>query len=310
MTAPRSSPDHRLKGLSLRQLRCFVAVARLGSFSAAARHLAVSQPALSATIRQIEQQFGFDLFHRTTHMVALSDQGRSILPLAERLLIAADHAFDDMRAAVTHQRLAIRIGAIPSALPMVARAIAPLAKSDPDIDLHVADGRNDELIAGLGVGRFDLIVGIGPAPTDAFAARTIMEDDMVLLAPDDHPLARTGRQPWRALAGHALAHFNGGSIGTLAEAALTAHGLKASKRFRLDHAASLYAVVESGMALGIMSRLYASAPHPHSRIRLVALIEPTVTRPIAVLHRRHLSTEHPRALHVVETLLQAGRRTG
>lgn len=304
----RPDPGHRLKSLSLRQMRCFATVARLGSFSAAARELAVSQPALSAMIRQIEQRFGLELFHRTTHKVALSDYGLAILPLAERLLITADNAFDDMRTVLTHQRLAVRIGAVPSAFPMVARALARIAATDADVELHLADGRNDELVAGLDLGRFDLIVGIGPAPTDAFEAHAVMEDDMLLLAPAAHPLARADRQPWRALRGHEVAHFKGGSIGALASATLTAHGLKAAERFQLDHVASLYAVVRNGLSLGILPRLYADAAQEEAGVRLIALTEPTVTREIALIHRRQLTREHPRAAIVAETLLRIAAR--
>lgn len=301
----RSDPGHGLKNLSLRQLRCFAAVARHGSFTAAARELAVSQPALSAMIRQIEQQFGFALFHRTTHKVTLSDRGRAVLPLAERLLVTAGNAFDDMRTALTHRRLAVRIGAMPSAVPMLAEALAKAAAADGEVELHLADGRNDELIAGLNVGRFDMIVGIGPAPTSGFEARTIMEDEMMLLAPAAHPLAQTDRQPWRALRGYDIVHFAGGSIGALVAATLTAHGLKATDRFRLDQAGSLYAVVRSGLSLGILPRLYTYAAQEHASIRLVALTEPTVTRRIALIYRRQLATEHPRALVFAEALLRA-----
>lgn len=310
MSTARADPGHRLKSLSLRQLRCFAAVARLGSFSAAARELAVSQPALSATVRQIERQFGLDLFHRTTHKVTLSDHGRAVLPLAERLLITAGNAFEDMRSAVTEQRLAIRIGAVPSALPMVAQALARLATTDADVDLHLTDGRNDELIAGLNLGRFDLIVGIGPAPTDAFEAHMIMEDDMLLLAPAGHPLARADRQPWRALRDHEVVHFKGGSIGALVAATLTAHGLKAAERFQLDHVESLYAVVRSGLSLGILPRLYTYAPQAHADVRLIALTEPTVTRRIAIIYRRQLADEHPRALDIAQSLLRVTAALG
>ena len=103
-------------------------------------------------IRQIEQQFGFALFHRTTHRVTLSDRGRAILPLAERLLVTAGNAFDDMRTALTHRRLAVRIGAMPSAVPMLAEALAKAAAADGEVELHLADGRNDELIERLRAG--------------------------------------------------------------------------------------------------------------------------------------------------------------
>jgi DNA-binding transcriptional LysR family regulator len=191
---------------------------------------------------------------------------------------------------------------------MVAGALADVATAGDGVELHLADGRNDELVAGLDLGRFDLIIGIGPAPTDAFEAHAIVDDQMLLLAPATHPLAQAERQPWRALRGHDVVHFKGGSIGSLASAALTAHGLKATDRFRFDHVASLHAVVSTGLSLALLPRLYADALPENPRLRLVELTEPVVTRQIALIHRRQLASEHPPAWAVADALRRATAR--
>jgi DNA-binding transcriptional LysR family regulator len=122
----------------------------------------VTQPALSALIRQIEGRLEMPLFVRTTHSVALSEPGRAILPHVERLLATAEHVFVDMSAALTHERPAIRIGVMPSAMAMVASAVAALDEVVDPPSVQLSDGRSDELLCGLGEGRLDMIVSAAP----------------------------------------------------------------------------------------------------------------------------------------------------
>src|SRR5215218_6024458 len=71
---------------TLRQLESFIAIARTGSFSAAARIVHVSQPALTAVIKNLEQQLGVALFERTPRGVTVTTAGRELLPTVDRLL--------------------------------------------------------------------------------------------------------------------------------------------------------------------------------------------------------------------------------
>lgn len=283
----------RLQALSLRQLRGFATVARLGSFSRAATDLSVTQPALSALIRQMEGRLEMPLFDRTTHMVALSEAGRAILPHVERLLATANHVFVDMRAALANERPAIRIGVMPSAMAMVARAVAALDCEATAPFVQLSDGRSDELLRGLGEGRLDMIVSAAPTSDPQFESQLLVEDDLLLVASSQHSLAHGDIQPWLALAGLEIVHFAGGSIGELAAAALLPYGLVASQRYRVDQVESLYGLARSGLAVGILPRLYTqSIEHQHG-IRLIRLGDPVVTRRIMLLHHRQLAKEHP-----------------
>lgn len=293
MTGPTDRLAARLQALSLRQLRSFAAVARFGSFSRAAADLAVTQPALSATIRQIEGRLEVPLFDRTTHAVALSEAGRAILPHVERLLATADHAFADMRASLTHQRPAIRIGVMPSAMAMVAQAVAALDGDAAAPAVQLSDGRSDELLHGLGEGRLDMIVSATSTADARFERQLLVEDDLLLVAGVDHPLARRDAQPWPALTGAEIVHFAGGSIGELAAAALLPYGLAASRRYRVDQVESLYGLARSGLAVGILPRLYTHAVAHQSGIRLIRLVGPVITRKIMLLCQRRLGEEHP-----------------
>jgi DNA-binding transcriptional LysR family regulator len=293
--------------LSLRQLRFLVTLARVGNFSRAADEMAVTQPALSAAIRQVEEHVGARLFDRTTHHVALTEAGRTLLPHAQRLLVTADNAFADMRSAASHERATIRIGAMPSAIPAVAQAVVELVRRYPDVNFHLSDGTSDLLVDDLRKGAFDLIIGVSVGKGAGLETINLLEDDMVLVVPRDHRLAGQARISWSHLAKDEIVHFPGGSIGELCTAALRQNGLAASPRYRVNQVHSLYGLVLSGLALGIMPRLYTHA-FDTTEVALVPLASPSVRRHVALLRRPELAQEHPVANRISPELAAAVKR--
>jgi LysR family carnitine catabolism transcriptional activator len=280
--------------ISLRQLRFFVTLAQTGHFSRAADEMAISQPALSAGIRQIESHLGLRLFDRTTHRVALTEAGTALLPHAQRLLTTADNAFIDMREVASRETSTVRIGAIPSAMAAVAGVLSDLAGEMPTVSSHLHDGKSDDLIKGLRKGAYDMVVTVPAGPEPDLGAMPLFDDEMLLVARTDHPLAARDRLAWRALVGQEIVHFAGGSIGDLASAALQQNGLVPSSRYRVDQVDSLYGLVLSGLAVGVMPRLYTRGSRDE-RLSLTPLERPTVRRRLKLLHRPQLRDEHPLA---------------
>ncbi|MET3667493.1 LysR family transcriptional regulator [Caulobacter sp. 1776] len=291
-TLPR--PSARIQAISLRQLRFFTALAESANFSRAAERMTVSQPALSAAIRQIEEHMGLRLFDRSTHHVALTEAGAAFLPHARRLLTTADNAFVDMSDAATRGKAVVRIGAIPSAIPAAADAVAKLGLERADLCLHLCDGKNDALMADLRSGALDLVIGVLGRAEDDLEATLVMEDEMMLVAPADHPLADMTTLPWSALEGGEIVHFTGGSIGELSSAAMRQNNLSPSQRFRVDQVGSLFGLVGAGLALGVIPRLYARG-YETDRIKLIPLIAPSIRRKLMLFQRVKLRQEHPAA---------------
>lgn len=293
----------RLRAISLRHLRNFVTVARTGNFRRGAEALAVSQPALSAAIRQLEHRLDVRLFDRTTHGVTLSAIGAALLPHARRLLTTADNAFADMHAVATGGHASVRIGVMPSAVSMVAAAVAAIGSGS--INVHLEDGRSDQLAATLALGHHDIVICVAPERPSSFTARLLVEDDMLLVVAPDHPLAAARCQPWSALRGEEIVHFTGGSIGELASATLRQNDLAASQRYRVDQVESLYGLVRHGLAVGLMPRLYADVGHGLGGVALISLVAPLVRRRVMLLHRTELNLEHPVAARFADTLVDS-----
>ena len=295
-----------VQAISLRQLRFFVALARIGHFGRAAESVAISQPALSAAIRHIEAHLGLKLFDRTTHRVALTAAGETLLPHALRLLTTADNAFSDMREVAQLAVSTVRIGAVPSAVADMRRNTRHFAFACRQHRCHGGDGKSDDLIRGLRTGAYDLLVTVATNADPEFETIALAEDEMLLLVRADHPLAAEARLPWRALAGEEVVHFAGGSIGELSAAALQQNGVAPSVRYQVDQVDSLYGLVLGGLAVGVMPRLY-TRPLDTTRLRLVPLIRPTVRRRLKLLFRPELKQEHARA-HALAMRLSAELR--
>jgi DNA-binding transcriptional LysR family regulator len=293
MARPIARDAGLIQTISLRQLRFFVTLAQVGHFGRAAERVAVSQPALSAAIRQIEIHLGVRLFERTTHSVALTPAGSALLLHAQRLLTTAENAFADMREATQQWAATVRIGAVPSIVATVAEVIAAPGR-DERVSVHLHDGKSNDLLNGLRTGAFDLVASVSTTPDAEFETIALAEDEMLALVRADHPRLRGPRISWRSLAGEEIVHFVGGGIGELSAAALGQNGLVPSSRYRVDQVDSLYGLVMAGLAVGVMPRLYARALDP-AKLHMIPLIRPTVRRPLKLLFHTALRDEHPLA---------------
>lgn len=109
--------------INLRHLRAFVAVARDSSFTRAAKHLLLSQSALTVTVRQLEEDLGVALFNRTTRQVSLTSDGESLLVAAERIIDDFDRSLGDMRQATIRRRGQVAVAVLPSVATRLMPAV-------------------------------------------------------------------------------------------------------------------------------------------------------------------------------------------
>ncbi|MBC7924392.1 MAG: LysR family transcriptional regulator, partial [Bryobacteraceae bacterium] len=141
----------------LRQLECFCAVARTGSFTKAANELGVSQPALSEQIAKLEHGLEAPLFERLNRRIELTAIGEAVLGRAQALLEDASALPDLIERTRAGVHGPLRLGAIPTILPFF---MAPLLKGFteryPDIDLHVREGTTAELVEQVLNGMVDV----------------------------------------------------------------------------------------------------------------------------------------------------------
>lgn len=153
--------------MSVKQLRAFLAVAHTLNFAHASERLNLSQPALSLTIKGLEEVLGGPLLQRSTRKVTLTQEGEIFLPMARQLLADWDNAEEAMRQSFTLQRGKISIAAMPSfaanVLPEVLKAFRDRYAA---INVTVHDVINEQVIEMVREGRVEMGIAFEPAPTN------------------------------------------------------------------------------------------------------------------------------------------------
>lgn len=178
--------------MDLRQLRYLTAILQYASFSAAAVHLNVTQPALTKSIRKLEETVGVRLLHRGPGGVRPTLYGRNLGAYAKVILSTVEEAKQEIDALRGATRGQLRIGAIPAAMnTLIPWATRAFLVDRPALRLSIIEGLNEGLITALTEGTLDLIVAVEPsqrAPED-LEMQLLEEVEMCIVCAQDHPLA-------------------------------------------------------------------------------------------------------------------------
>ncbi len=243
--------------ISLRQLRAFVTVAEVGSFTTAAAAINLTQSAVSLLIRGLETDLGLKLLDRTTRSVQLTDSGREFLGPARQLLVDLQAAVLTSRELAEKKRGRVRIAASPIfSSQFLPGIIARYRSRYPQIDIVVKDvpaGRVRQLVLD---GEVDLGVGTTLGLEPPFAWETIVADEVVPIFRPDHPLARKKTVAWAQLAKFPCIMI-GQDVGTrqIINARLGELGIVIEPAFEVESALTIVGMVTAGLGVGITTGL-------------------------------------------------------
>jgi DNA-binding transcriptional LysR family regulator len=176
--------------LGSRQLLAVLAIADYGSFIAAAAFLKTSQPALTRTIKRIEDVLGVSLFERTTRRVRLTPAGREFVAVAERVLNDLRISVRSMRDLADQQRGQVIVAALESvATGMLSRVIAEYHAARPAIELHVREGVHGAVLEDIRSGVADLGITFVDELPDTIAMVPLGREVFHVVMPHQHRLA-------------------------------------------------------------------------------------------------------------------------
>lgn len=172
--------------LTLKQLRYVEALARHGHFGRASDACAVSQPALSMQIKELESNLGHDLFERGARQVRLTPFGEEFALRARSILRAVDELDDLARAAHASLSGRLRIGVIPTVAPyLLPTIIGRLTAMNATLDIHVRETVTPNLLQELAEGRLDTAIVALPVSEPSMAEVALFSEDFVLVRPDE-----------------------------------------------------------------------------------------------------------------------------
>ena len=271
----------------IRQLEYLVTLAKVGHFSRAAEACHVSQPALSSAIGKLEKELGLNLVLRGRNYEGLTGDGQRVVGWAQHLL----SSYGALRQAAAHARGAIagslRIGAIPTAMPVVPFLTAGCLEAHSAIELTVLSLSSDQIAARLD--SCDLDIGVtfmDDKVLAGFEVHPLFSERYVLVARDAAPFGGKKSLTWEEVAALPLCLLTANMQSRqIVDAAFRSAGVKPWVRVETDSIFALYAQIR-------FSNLCAVVPHSVlSLIELrqelcVAHITPELSRAIGLVLRR------------------------
>ena len=176
--------------ITLRQLRYLAALARHRHFGKAAEDCAVTQPALSMQIRELERELGADLIERRPGEIAVTETGMEVARRAEHILAATRDLVDFAR----HRDVLsgpLKLGIIPTLAPYLLPRVLPLLqKRYPALRLDLRETQTDTLVAELTAGALDGLLLALPVESADVETLALFDDRFLLAAPATEPLPK------------------------------------------------------------------------------------------------------------------------
>lgn len=170
--------------LTLRQLRYFDALAREAHFGRAAEACAISQPALSMQVRELEESLGIDLLERGPRQIRLTRFGEEFAGRARDILRSVDELADLARSARDRLVGRLRIGIIPTVAPYLLPAIiGELTRTHAEIEIHIRETVTPKLIQELAEGRLDTAIVALPISESSLVEVPLFTERFVLVRP-------------------------------------------------------------------------------------------------------------------------------
>src|SRR5580692_586986 len=245
--------------LTLRQLQIFRAIALSGSTTAAADSVALSQSATSAALKELERNLEARLFDRVGKRLILNDTGRGLLPAALAVLdgaksIEATRAFGGQAPPMDLRLFAsTTIGNY-----ILPRMLAGFAKQLPIAQLQLSIGNTHDVISAVQEFTADLGWIEGPCHASDLRVTPLWEDELVIVAAPEHPLARpAGRQRLTAVQlsqAHWLLREPGSGTREAVEHALRPHLQRIRSNMTLGSSEAIKYAAAAGLGLSCLSR--------------------------------------------------------
>ena len=274
--------------MQLAQLQGLVEIARAGTIGRAAEQLFITQPALTARLKALEEELECALVVRGRGGSRLTEAGRALLPYAERAIAAVDEGAQRARELAGGRSGSIAIGAAPAVSAYVLPAVLRrLRAKHPDAHLSVRSGHSEELLDLVLKG--DVQVGImRPLRHPDVIATPVYEDGLVLVAQRGHRFTRVAQIRMRDLAGEQLVMFDrASSYHELTRVMFRSAGVRPRSFLEVDNIDAAKRMVQEQLGVALLPRSAVEADLRSQQLRAITVTDMTpVRRTIIAVRRR------------------------
>lgn len=246
--------------MDLDQLRVFLEIVRLGSFSRAAEACFRSQPAVSAQIRQLEEEIGARLFDRVSSRVALTAAGRRFAEYARQILELRRRAQEEIGEMAATPRGELAIGANEAiCLYILPRVFAEFKKLYPAVQLSIFREHGATVVQRVVDNALDFGITQLPVQDRRLERASIHRDEVGLLAPADHPLAGHKRIAPADLVPYPLLLPRSGRTRTMLDEFLQTVQDDIKISMELESSEMIKRFVLAGLGISFLATAYAKA---------------------------------------------------
>jgi DNA-binding transcriptional LysR family regulator len=297
--------------ITLRQLQVFESAARHLSFSRAAKELHLSQPGVSMQIKQLEEALGRPLFEQLGKKLFLTEVGRETQRVSQAIaqqLVDLEDTLNDLRGL---KQGALTVGVVSTVSNFAIRLISQFRAEHPEVRITLNVVNRESLLDQLANNEVDLaLMGQPPAGHD-LESTPFMENPLVVIAPFNHPLARTKRIPLERIAEEDfVAREPGSGTRSATEAFFQSHGLALRAAMEMNKNEAIKQAVEAGLGLGVVSRHTVTLELAARRLTALDVEGFPIRRQWHLVHRQNKHFSLAASAFARFVLTQADRTAG
>jgi len=289
------------------QLTTFLEVAKLGNFSRAGDKVFRSQSAVSAQIRQLEQEYGTRLLDRSGKRVTLTPAGEVLFEYANRLLALRG---ESQRAVADQDRTPRGILAIganeATCLYVLPETFSEYRRRYSDVQISIYRNFSHKILERLQDGLIDVGIVTMPVKAPSLVVKRIFHDRLMLMTSPNHPLARLDAVPVEAMVDYPIILPKAGHTRKTMDKLLRPYQPHVRIAMELPSIAMIKAFVASGMGISLISESFARKECLSGDLRLIPLADANLSRELALVY--HQDRTLPRSAVAFIEMVQSGVR--
>lgn len=280
--------------ITLKQIRAFLSVAQVSSFAEACELLHISQPALSITIKNLEDIIGGQLIARSTRAVSLTPEGQLFLPVAKRLLNDFDNAFVDLHESFSLKRGNLSFAVMPSfASTLLPKQLVDFNSQYPAVKVKVHDVIAEDAVAMVRSGKVEFAISFEPGRSDDLNFDTLFTDKFIAVFPKNHALNQLVNKAkilqWQQLSQYPFITLQRpSSIRLLLDETLAKQGIYLNIAFETNQLATVVQMVANSLGISVIPSLYKQQLS-QLNLNYCEINEPAISRRVGIISKRRHS---------------------